>query len=244
MTLEVKSIIENSDCVAYLLNEPAIAYWVKKHAKKSIDLENLYFEHDLRENAYHYIAQAVLDRLEAYSEVCFLTYGHPTFLTTVTTEIKSLIANINHVTLHVLPGVSAIDCLFADLQLDPGDLGLQSYEATHFILNEQEYSSSAHLILWQVASIGNLKIIDQELNTTTRQNFLKILTEKLLKKYDPEHEVFAYVASQYPGITYDLIPVKLNVLCFSDVPRLSLLYIPPNKPKVLNQDVMSYLDNE
>jgi len=36
----------------------------------------------------------------------------------------------------MLPGISAEDCLFADIGVDPGIYGCQSFEATDLFVNE------------------------------------------------------------------------------------------------------------
>src|SRR2546429_6584747 len=51
----------------------------------------------------------------------------------------------------MLPAVSAEDCLFADLGVDPGDEGCQSFEATSFLLfrseeHTSELQSRLHLV--------------------------------------------------------------------------------------------------
>ena len=48
----------------------------------------------------------------------------------------------------MLPGISSEDCLFADLGVDPGVSGCQSYEATDFLMNAPIIDSSTQLILW------------------------------------------------------------------------------------------------
>ena len=56
----------------------------------------------------------------------------------------------------MLPGVSAEDCLVADLGVDPGEHGWQSWEATGFLLRGFRPDPTAGLVLWQVDGIGKL----------------------------------------------------------------------------------------
>jgi hypothetical protein len=42
----------------------------------------------------------------------------------------------------MLPGISAEDCLFADLGIDPGIYGCQSYEATDFLANGRPWGET------------------------------------------------------------------------------------------------------
>ena len=50
----------------------------------------------------------------------------------------------------MLPGISAEDCLFANLGADPGTHGCQSFEATSFLLRKPKFDTLTHLILWQI----------------------------------------------------------------------------------------------
>ena len=43
------------------------------------------------------------------------------------------IARLEGFSARMLPGISAEDCLFADIGLDPGKDGCQSFEATDFL---------------------------------------------------------------------------------------------------------------
>ncbi len=56
----------------------------------------------------------------------------------------------------MLPAVSAEDCLVADLGVDPGEQGWQSWEATGFLLRGFRPDPTAGLVLWQVDGIGKL----------------------------------------------------------------------------------------
>lgn len=52
------------------------------------------------------------------------------------------------------PGVSALDCLFADLEVDPARLGCAIYEARDLLVRERPLLLSSHVILLQVWVVG------------------------------------------------------------------------------------------
>jgi hypothetical protein len=54
----------------------------------------------------------------------------------------------------MLPGVSAEDCLVADLGFDPGARGCQSFEATDFLVRHRRFDPASVLLLWQIGGIG------------------------------------------------------------------------------------------
>lgn len=242
LTLEVKAVIETSSCVIFLLNEPAIKHWISKTAKKYISLDNTYFSTSLREDAYNKIADQVLDCLLDYDDVCFIIYGHPTIFSSITAEIKKRIKS-NGVNLQVMPGISAMDCLFADLNIDPGMYGMKSYDASEFILYDQVFSATSHLILWQISIIGKSEIVkDDEININKQKKAIEILTSKLIQHYPFDYNIVLYIASQYPGSNFKVIHLKLNELIKTHIPRLATLYIPPFGVKRLDIKVLKQLN--
>ena len=141
-----------------------------------------------------------------------------------------------------MPGISAMDCLFADLKIDPGSMGLQSYDATEFLLYDEKFSTTSHLVLWQIAIIGEIGIVkNSEINLDRQKKAITILITKLLLHYPADHIVKLYVASQYPSIEFELVSIELQKLNEINISRLATLYIPPSKEKTINLDVINEL---
>ena len=99
----------------------------------------------------------------------------------------------------MIPGISAEDCLFADIGLDPGKHGCQSFEATDFLVRKREFDPKSPSILWQVGAIGDLYYHADDNNTETKSNGLGILGRILENYYDKDHEVILY---QLPNFLY------------------------------------------
>jgi len=55
----------------------------------------------------------------------------------------------------MLPGISAEDCLFADLGIDPSFMGCQTVEATDLLLRNRPLITSGHVLIWQVGVVGD-----------------------------------------------------------------------------------------
>lgn len=242
LTIEVKSAIETSSCVFFLLNEPAMKNWVVKNAKKYISLDDIYFSSKLRSPSYSKIVDELLRSLQKNDDICFLIYGHPTFFSSVVDKITKRISS-KEVIIQIMPGISAIDCLFADLKIDPGKTGLQSYDATEFILYDEIFSITSHLVLWQIAIIGEMGIINNnEINLNRQKEGITILISKLMTHYPEDYIVNLYVASQYPGLEFEVVSVELRKLNEVTIPRLATLYIPPLKEKTMNPNVINQLN--
>jgi hypothetical protein len=136
----------------------------------------------------------------------------------------------------MLPAVSAEDCLFADLGVDPGEVGCQSYEATDFLLRRRQVDPSAILLLWQVAVIGE-HLYSSELP----KERLAVLVEYLRTWYDGDHPVTLYEASPYP-FAQPLVD-RLTLAGLADVqPRpLATLYVPPATTRASDPEMASFL---
>ena len=89
------------------------------------------------------------------------------------------------------PGVSAEDCLFVDLGVDPSRQGCQTFEATHLLLRDRPIATDCHVVLFQVGSVGDLGF---NFTGFTNTNF-GVLVDRLLKDYGLEHEPVHYVAA-------------------------------------------------
>jgi len=122
----------------------------------------------------------------------------------------------------MLPGISAEDCLFADLGLDPSEAGCQSFEATDFLIRRRIFDPTSALVLWQIGTVGSVAA-----SAEAQPTGLPTLVETLLEHYPSDHEIVVYQASPYPvfGALSDRMP--LQALTAERVTALATLYVPP-----------------
>jgi len=73
------------------------------------------------------------------------------------------------------PGISAEACLYADLALDPGEHGVQSFEATQFLIQRRMIDPAGLLLLWQISQAGNVACTGFE----ARRERFEVLVDKL-----------------------------------------------------------------
>ena len=153
MTLEAYNYIKKSDKVLYLVNTAAMKYWISQHNLNSESLDNLYFSQPLRNDVYDSITQYILDNLLKSKHICVALYGHPTIFAKPALDAVIQAKSLGYEA-KILPGISAEACLFADLLIDPGNIGWQSFETTDFILHNRKFDPNSHLVLWQPDVIG------------------------------------------------------------------------------------------
>jgi uncharacterized protein YabN with tetrapyrrole methylase and pyrophosphatase domain len=219
-TPEALESIERAEKVLFLFSDPAPAGWIKRQNPSAESLEGFYAPGKPRAEIYEGLVDEILAWVRKGLEVCVVFYGHPgVFAEPAHESIRR--AREEGFPTGMLPGVSAEDCLFADLGVDPG-YGCQSYEATDFVLYPPTFDPHVSLVLWQVAGVGA-----RVGRTEPARDGLRILAQRLIERYGPGHEVVLYEASTYPigGPSIDRIP--LSDLAEHDVTAMTTLYVPP-----------------
>ena len=233
LTTETRAYIESADKVLYLVNDPVAKDWIKKNTKNSESLDTLYQSYLIRQDCYQAIAEYILDTLRQNLHVCVVLYGHPAVFAQPGI-IAVAQARKEGFDARVLPAISAEDCLFADLLVDPGSCGCQSFEASDFLIYNRPFSSASHLILWQVGFIGALGHLQSHDNTLG----IKLLIDCLEREYPSGHEVILYEAAQYASFMPKI--EKATIRCLSEVslPPLTTLYVPPALKLKHNQSIL------
>jgi hypothetical protein len=106
----------------------------------------------------------------------------------------------------MLPAVSALDCLIADVGFDPASTGLQSYEATYFFVHRPVVDPHATLVLLQVGMLGESGGAATE-NVAPR---FRLLLDRLLELYGAGREAVLYEACPFPGTPPEITRFRLG----------------------------------
>lgn len=236
LTIEAKAFIENADILFYLVNEPAMREWLLTCHPAAISLDSAYSQHKRRQDAYSAITQTICNAVIQEQHVCVVLEGHPTVFAQPALAAVLQAKQAGYATA-ILPGISAEDYLFAELHIDPGSVGCQSYEATDFLIHRRAFDGCSHLILWQVGVIGLLG------NNPTHQHQkgTRILVDYLRDYYDLEHEVILFEGSQYPHIASKIQTLHLNQLPETEISRITTLYIPPMRKSDCDSSMLKKL---
>jgi uncharacterized protein YabN with tetrapyrrole methylase and pyrophosphatase domain len=220
-TREARREIEQADKILYLFADPAPVPWITRLNPTAESLGRFYARGKPRSETYAEIVEEILGWVRRGLRVCALFYGHPGIFVTPSHEAVAR-ARSEGFTARMLPGVSAEDCLFADLGLDPGDVGCQSFEATTFLLYHCEFDTSIPLILWQIGTIG----VRDGVPAPSRQG-LQVLVDRLAEKYGPDHQVVVYEASPYAICDPTIQRASLSDVDPATVTGMASLYVPP-----------------
>jgi hypothetical protein len=221
LTDEARDAIEAADEVLFLAAEPVAAAVVRRLNPRARTLDHLYQPGVERRGVYEAMVEEILAPVRKGLSVCAAFYGHAgVFGTPGHAAVRR--ARAEGYEAVMLPGISAEDCLFADLGIDPGTSGCQSYEATHFLARRPSIDTGAVLVLWQVSVLGRPDCVAEP--DLTR---LPMLVERLLELYPGDQEVIAYEASPYPVADAKVRRVPLAALAAADLPGLATIVLAP-----------------
>ncbi len=236
LTIEAKVNIEEADKVLYLVNEPAIKQWICKANINSESLDKIYFKYEYRLESYKAITNYIIDQLKSDKKICVVLYGHPCVYAKPALDAVCQARQLGYYA-KVLPGISAEDCLFSDLLINPGSHGCQSFDATNLLVSKKHIDITCHIIVWQVGVIGTLRHAKIHNNKVG----LDFLIEYLCTYYDKDHKIIVYEAAQYAGLEPLIKSINLSLLTTNDVSRISTIYIPPAKSPVQDKEMIEKL---
>lgn len=215
----------------HLAADPIAVGWLGGLRADAVDLRGHYRAGVPRDEIYEAITESILQPVRAHRAVCAAFYGHPGVYVRPSHEAVRR-ARAEGFEARMLPGISAEDCLFADLGVDPADAGCISYDATDFLLHRRPVDPSASLILWQITVIGDGTAVAR-----ARMDTVATLVERLVEHYPPDHEVVVYEASPYPVGGPLVDRVRLAELADADLTPLSTLYVPPASPPTVDAEM-------
>lgn len=229
-TVEARAYLTQSDRVLYLVNEENLKEWIQNQNPNAESLDAIYCAQKLRRDNYAAITNYILEVLQTNCHVCVVLYGHPCVFAqpALNAVIKAKALGIDA---RILPGISAEDCLFSDLCINPGDFGCQSFEATDFLLYKRIWDPTSHLILWQVGFIGMLEKVPVKFDNSKGINALHQL---LSQYYEGDHLVVAYEAAQLPHQDPKIESFTLGELTSATLTSLSTLYVAPKNQRQLD----------
>lgn len=217
--------IEQADVVFAAVSDPLVELWLQQMHPDVRSLQPLYSEDRSRRDTYADMVETLLAQVRAGKHVVGAFYGHPgVFARAPHVAIERARAEGYEASME--PGISAEDCLYADLGIDPGTYGCQHYEASQFMLFQRRIDPSAYLILWQVGLAGDRSLRRTHTTPAERQ----LLVDLLAADYPLDHPVIAYEAATLPITQVRRDQVRLGELAQARLEPYTTLVVPPCRP--------------
>jgi uncharacterized protein YabN with tetrapyrrole methylase and pyrophosphatase domain len=234
LTLEAISWLKAADKVLYVVGDPvaqAVIHELNPAGAESLSV--MYAEGKPRIQTYEEMIERVLACVRSGLVTCLACYGHPGVFVYPSHEAIRR-ARAEGYPARMLPGVSAEDCLFADLGIDPGIYGCQSFEATDFLANRRTIDTRSSLILWQIGVLGDSTFQKYTYNTAA----MPLLVERLRQMYPAQHMVYLYEAAIFIGCEPRIVPVPIEQLASVPMSAGYTAYIPPAFPTYADPTVV------
>lgn len=223
VTAAGRGAIRAADKRFFLVADPLTREWLRGVAPRAENLSDAYAVGKSRDLTYEEMVERILAPVRRGKRVCAIFYGHPGVFAYPPHEAVRR-ARGEGFAARMLPGISALDCLFADLGVDPGEVGCASFEATDFLLRRRRFDPTSALVLWQVGLVGVEDVREADLWS---RDGLALLAEVLLETYPAAHELVIYEASTLPVAPPKIVRAPLGELPRAPVTALSTLYVPP-----------------
>jgi Tetrapyrrole (Corrin/Porphyrin) Methylases len=238
-TLAARRAIEAADRVLFAVADPGTVRWLRSLRP---DAESLrYGEDGPRRPIYGAMVETILAELRLGRRVCAVFYGHPGVFATPAHEAVRAARSAGFAA-RMLPGVSFLGCLFADLGLDPGREGCLVYEATDFLIRRRPFDRYTPLVLSQVALVGNPDVFDPS-DTDRIRRGLSVLAEALSLHYPPSHEAIVYDASTHPINPPRIVRRRIDELAGAPVTEVSTLFVPPVEAAPIDEEMRARLSS-
>lgn len=232
MTFEAAEHIRAADVVLFNVGpNPVICDWIRENAKHCIDLYDFYGEGKRRDETYRKMVDAIVSEVEAGKKVVAAFYGHPgIFVGPGFEAIKE--CRRRGLSARMLPGVSAVDCMHADLEFDPAQYGCTMIEATDYVVLDRSYDTNVPLIIWQAGVVA-----DMTFQVRASAEHSDLLQKRLLQDYPPEHPVYAYVASTIPGLPFQIREGTIGTITDMALNASVTCLVPPIDPAEIGEGI-------
>lgn len=223
LTLESLAAIDSADRVMYVVDDAVTERWLKWRSPSAVTLADAYAVGKDRLTTYVEMAARLIRAVQSGLNVCCVVYGHP-----------GVFAQFTHIAIErlrragyparMLPGVSADGCLFADIGWNPGDFGVQSFEATDFLRRRRRFDPTSALLLWQIGVLGDF---DYGGGREVPVGRLRVLSARLQRYYPNSHRVVLYASNTVAGRVPTIKRLTLSKLATSRPNGRMTLFVPP-----------------
>ncbi|MEP7185557.1 MAG: SAM-dependent methyltransferase [Rhodanobacter sp.] len=236
LTPLARSHIEQADVVFAALSDGIVEMWLERMHPDVRSLHSYYGQGKSRMTTYREWVEVMMAQVRDGKRVCGVFYGHPGVFAWSPHKVIE-VARSEGFSAHMEPGISAEDCLYADLGIDPGRFGCQHFEASQLLFYERRIDPTGYLILWQVGLVGDLSLT----RFTTGPAYRKVLVDLLSQTYPLDHQVIIYAAATLPIDQPEVRRVALRDLPDAAMTAKETVVLPPAEPLKHNLGVRARL---
>jgi len=221
LTPLARNCIETADVVFVAVSDAIVERWLEEMRPNVRSLQPLYAEGKPRQRTYREMVQAILAEVRAGKKVCVAFYGHPGVFAWAPHRAIAVARSEGYFA-HMEPGISAEDCLYADLGIDPGAVGCQHYDASQLLYWKRHIDPTAYLI---VGSAGNAAC-------------RALLAERFARDYPLDHKLIVYRAATLPVHAPRIERIALRRLATVRIEAPDTLVFPPVRRALPDEEML------
>jgi uncharacterized protein YabN with tetrapyrrole methylase and pyrophosphatase domain len=226
MTLLTQHVLAEKCRTVYCLHDlPSLEKYLAKLTRKVENLMPIYYRDGRdRSDIYEDIVNHVLATPPEQRPAGLLLHGHPLVYSSISQRLIAACAAAG-LKLEILPGVSSLDRMFVDLQLDIGEDGVQIYNATGVLSRQTVLNTAAGCFILQIGALNGTATRA----ATSRPEEILRLKNYLLKFYPANHPVNVVESAVETGFTSRVTEIDLGRLEEMDAAfnYNATLYLPP-----------------
>lgn len=231
-----RSYIEQADVVFAAVTDGITELWLQDMNKDVRSFAPLYAEGKSRHATYQQMIELMLAEVRLGKKVVGAFYGHPGVFAYAPHKVIEL-ARAEGYAAHMEPGISAADCLHAQLGIDPGKVGCQYFETSQFMFYQRQIDPTAYLVLWQVGIAGD----KSHARIATGAAYRQVLIDLLAANYPLNHQVILYEAASLPFQQARISHLPLSALAEAEMNLKTTMVVPPARKLEKNQQVLARL---
>lgn len=237
LTPLARSHIQQADVVFAALSDGIVELWLQRMHPDVRSLQPYYAPGKSRLKTYREWVDVMMAEVRADKRVCAVFYGHPGVFAWSPHKVIEA-ARAEGFTALMEPGISAEDCLYADLGIDPGRFGCQHLEASQLLFYHRRIDPCGYLILWQVGLVGDLSLK----RFSTGPAYRQVLVDRLAEDYPLDHEVIAYRAPTLPIEQPRIVRGAVRDLPLMAITAEDMVVLPPAAQLKENHAIRARLD--
>lgn len=224
LTREAEETIRRCERVFVADHAPGAVDYLKSLNSRTTDLTHQFSADVHRLTTYRDIAAEIVAAAVEKSPVCFATYGHPKMYSYPTVLIERA-ASILDLKIMIVPGISFLDTLLVDLDIDPGFDGLQLYEATDLLVRDRPLQPDVACVIAQAPVVLEPSLKGGKPGKSN----LDKLQAHLLKFYPAKHEFVIVISKTHPlaNSVLQRAPLADLATVLAKASYSGTLYIPP-----------------
>jgi|HubBroStandDraft_6_1064221.scaffolds.fasta_scaffold00904_8 uncharacterized protein YabN with tetrapyrrole methylase and pyrophosphatase domain len=221
-----------------VVQEPPLL-WLPPDRARGIAVVNVlkwYTEGSLRTENYDRVAESIMKEVTKGRTIGYVTYGNPMAYDRVAQNLINY-AKESNLGIEVVPGISSIDTIFCDLQLDMAP-GVQVYEASWLFACQMSPRIDFPLLLLQIGAFGSLRTHYSERHDGRT---LVDLSDFLCRFYPQSHPISLVRSTGHENHSASVRKLWLGNLCEATADELSgaSLYIPAVEKAIPRQETIT-----